>query len=201
MPGILGDGGFDQLGERHAMLDRAVVDESEPGHHAQLHAMRQLRTQEAAGALQPLQASRVLGFAAEGGEVDLGELHVTVHVHFGDGEHADARILHFLTDQLRQFALDLVGDAAGAGKVFWHLSGARIQGSGFREKARVLRSGARQCRAPTLIPESWSLVFLTKYAPPRPPRTPPGCRLPECRCSSSATGRIRSWLSLPSRRP
>ena len=32
--------------------------------------------------------------------------------------------LHFQTDQLRQFALDLLGDAVGTGKVLCHLQGA-----------------------------------------------------------------------------
>ena len=41
--GVFGDGGFDQLAEFNAALDRAVVHEGQLGHHAQLHATRKLR--------------------------------------------------------------------------------------------------------------------------------------------------------------
>ena len=51
-----------------AVFDRTVVDEGELGHHAQLHAVRQLGTQEAAGTLQTLQAGCMLGLTAERGE-------------------------------------------------------------------------------------------------------------------------------------
>src|SRR5574340_816766 len=40
----------------------------------------------------------------------------------GDGQHADTRILHFLPDQFRQFALDLVGDTSRTREVLRHYS-------------------------------------------------------------------------------
>jgi len=36
-------------------------------------------------------------------------------LHFGDRDHADARVLQFVGDDLGEVALDLVGDAEAAG--------------------------------------------------------------------------------------
>src|SRR5574340_907528 len=64
----------------------------------------------------------MLGFDPQRAEVDLGNLHVAIDLHLGDGQHADTRILHFLPDQFRQFALDLVGDTSRTREILRHYS-------------------------------------------------------------------------------
>ena len=82
--------------------------------------LRELAAQEARRVLQAARGLLDLRLVAEQREEHLGVRLVGAHLDVGDREQADARILQLEPDELRELALDLLGDAAAAGIVFGH---------------------------------------------------------------------------------
>ena len=91
---------------------RLVKNEMQSRHGVNVQALEQAITQKTSGLVQRF--CRPLGVASEQAEEHLGVRVVRRHLHTLDGHHADAGVLQFAGDQLRQIALNLVGDAKTA---------------------------------------------------------------------------------------
>ncbi|APC20180.1 hypothetical protein BME99_04565 [Pseudomonas protegens] len=103
--------------------DALVVMEVQLRHATQLHFLGQLHAQETCRRVQHLDAlGNLFGvFLAHHGDEDLRVADVAADFHGGDGHQADAWILDFTTDQLRQFALHLITDTLGTAVFFCHV--------------------------------------------------------------------------------
>ena len=91
------------------------------GHGAQLDAFRQRTAQETSGVVECLGSRLLLHGLAERREKYLGVRVVLRDFDVSDRDQINARILEFKPDDFRQLALDLVGDAPAAGKIFRHV--------------------------------------------------------------------------------
>ena len=114
----------DQLGQADAPLDRLVIDEMElapPGASAD----ETVGCVKASRVLQSVIDEEIVAFAAQRRVENLRMRIVMAHFNAGQSEHADAWIFKLVTDQIRQLALDLVGDAQRAREIFWHNASTR----------------------------------------------------------------------------
>src|SRR6187455_2913894 len=75
--------------------------------------------------LESVTDEEIVAFAAKRRVENLGMRVVMAHFNAGQSEHADARIFKLVADQIRQLALDLIGDAQRAGEIFWHNASMR----------------------------------------------------------------------------
>lgn len=70
--------------------------------------------------LQAIADEKVVAFAAQRRVENLGVRIIMAHLDTCQSEHPDTRVFELVANEIRQFALDLVGDAQGAGIIFRH---------------------------------------------------------------------------------
>src|SRR5688572_11954966 len=100
-------GGLDQARQAVAALHRLVVLEAQLGRGVELDALRELRAQEAGGALQSLTGVFKVLFLKQS-KKHLGVREVRRHIHARNGDHADAWIPQLALQKLGQLPLDEV---------------------------------------------------------------------------------------------
>jgi hypothetical protein len=101
----------------HAPLDRNIVLEVYFRGNAEFQTLSELRAQESRRAPQTRLYPRQGFRAGQGREENLRVGKVGGDFDPGERDHADARVFEFGVQQLGQFALDLIGDAAQALRV------------------------------------------------------------------------------------
>src|SRR5262249_30343911 len=137
---IVGHCLVDQLRELDARLDRIVVEEAKFRHAVELEPVRKLAPQVTSGVLERRDDRSSLLAAAQMRDEDLRVRKVRGHVHRGDLDHADARVLDLEPEQLGQLALDRVADALRARRMFFHCPSScrspRVRGEGIAYNVR-----------------------------------------------------------------
>src|SRR3989338_1438670 len=98
-----------------AAFNGSIVDEVQLRHHAQFQAVRQLATQEASGALQPM--LRFLALTIQPRKENLGMRVIVSHFDAGNGHQTHTRVVYLEPHQLGQLALDLLGDTISSDKI------------------------------------------------------------------------------------
>src|SRR5450759_2089282 len=114
------------------------------GNAAQLDALAEFMSQKTRVRVEAGRRCRDLVAGAERRKKYLGMRIVGADLGVGQGHHADARVLDLEPDQIREFTLDLLGNAQRAGIIARH--------GNFRIEDRGTKSEENQSRSSLLYP-------------------------------------------------